>query len=98
MNQCDVVVVFEEGQRRSAAYVDGVQVGECEFGVSDGRWVIEHTGVRSEYGGRGIARRLVERVIDEARVRGVKVGAECSCARRVMEDEGYGDVYDDGVC
>ena len=87
-----VSIVFEENANRSAAYDGEKHIGECEFTVSSGTWTITHTGVRPEYGGRGIARRLVERVIDEARARRVKIVPVCSYAVRVMESGEYGDV------
>ena len=86
-------IVFEEAANRSAAYVDGEQIGECEFTLSGGAWVISHTGVRPEFGGRGIARKLVEKVVEAARSKGVKIVPVCSYAKRMMEGkEEYSDV------
>ena len=88
-----ITVVFEEEARRSAAYDGGEQIGECEFQQEGGAWVISHTGVRPEYGGRGIARELVGKVIEAARERKVKIVPVCSYARRMMEGkEEYADV------
>ena len=88
-----VSIIFEENANRSAAYDGEKQIGECDFSVSSGTWTITHTGVRPEYGGRGIARHLVEKVIDEARSRHVRIVPVCSYAVRVMEGSGeYGDV------
>ena len=44
-----------------------------------------HTGVRPAYGGQGIARRLVEKVIEEARARQIKILPLCSYASKMME-------------
>lgn len=89
----DITIVFEENANRSVAYDGGNQIGECEFTVSTGTWTITHTGVRPEYGGRGIARKLVESVIDEARARNVRIVPVCSYAVKVMESsEEYRDV------
>ena len=86
-------IVFEEEARRSAAYDGERQIGECEFSLSGGAWVIAHTGVRPEYGGKGIARELVGKVIEEARARKVKVVPVCSYAKKMMEGrEEYSDV------
>ncbi|MBR0151241.1 MAG: N-acetyltransferase [Synergistaceae bacterium] len=88
-----VSIVFEENANRSAAYDGHNQIGECEFTVSSGTWTITHTGVRPEYGGQGIARRLVEKVIEEARSRSVKIIPVCSYAVKLMEgSEEYSDV------
>jgi predicted GNAT family acetyltransferase len=88
-----VEVVFEQGNCRSAAYLDEEQIGECEFLVKGNEWTIVHTGVRPEFGGQGIAKRLVECVIKAARMEGAKIRPLCSYAERMMmgKDE-YRDV------
>lgn len=80
-----VAVAFEEAANRSAAYKEGELIGECEFSVSEQIWIIDHTGVRPAYGGQGIARRLVEKVIEEARARQIKILPLCSYASKMME-------------
>lgn len=78
-------VVFEEEANRSAAYINGQQIGECEFYDEGSKWTITHTGVRPEFGGRGIARQLVEKVIEEANARDITIIPLCSYAKKVME-------------
>ena len=86
-------VVFEEDCNRSAAYADEKQIGECEFSVSDNVWTITHTGVRPEYGGRGIAKKLVLKVIEAARAKNAKIVPLCSYADKLMTGkEEYRDV------
>lgn len=80
-----ISVVFEESLNRSAAYKDGNLIGECEFDVCDNKWHIVHTGVRPAFEGQGIARRLLNKVVEEARLRNVKIVPVCSYAKRVME-------------
>ena len=88
-----ITVVFEEKARRSAAYDGDAQVGECEFQESGNVWMISHTGVRPEYGGRGIARELVGKVIEAARERKARIVPVCSYAQRMMEGKAeYADV------
>lgn len=77
-------VVFDEDNCRSAAYNDGKQIGECEISISGKIWTITHTGVRSEYGGRGIAKKLVLMVIATARVKDAKIVPLCSYADKLM--------------
>ena len=82
----DIRIVFEEARRQAAAYDGEKQIGECQFIVdSANRWTITHTGVRPEYGGRGIAKQLVERVIAEAQARNVRIVPVCSYTKRVIE-------------
>ena len=88
-------VVFEPELNRSAAYIDGNHVGECEFCAENNVWSITHTGVDPAYGGRGIAKLLVLKVIEEARRQQVRIIPICSYAKRMMEDkEEYDDVLE----
>lgn len=85
ISQDPIRVVFEEAERQSAAYDGEKMIGECQYNVDwTGNWVIVHTGVRPEYNGRGIARRLVECVIAAAQERGAKIIPVCSYAQKVM--------------
>ena len=91
--QDSISVVFEESLNRSAAYKDGNLIGECEFDVDENKWIIVHTGVRPAFEGQGIAKRLLKKVVEQARVRNVKIVPICSYARKVMEGkEEYKDV------
>ena len=77
-------IVFEQDNNRSAAYMDGKQIGECDISVSGNIWTITHTGVRPEYGGRGIAKKLVLSVIEAARIDNAKIIPLCSYADKLM--------------
>ena len=93
-DQDPIRIVFEEAEQQAAAYDGDKMIGECQYTVDrTGKWVIVHTGVRTEYNGRGIAKRLVECVIEAAREHGVKIIPVCSYAQRMMsgKDE-YKDV------
>ena len=82
----DIRIEFEEARQQAAAYDGEKQIGECQYIVDSAhQWTITHTGVRPEYGGRGIAKQLVERVIEEAQARGMRIVPVCSYAKRVME-------------
>lgn len=93
LKERQVEVMFEEEGLRSVAYAGSEPIGECEVDASEGLWAITHTGVRPAYGGQGIARRLVDAVVEEARRRGVKISPLCSYAKRLMEgSDAYRDV------
>jgi len=79
-----IFIVFEEVLDRAAAYDRGKLIGECEFDPTGDKWVITHTGVREAYEGKGIARKLVLKVIEAARAKGVKILPVCSYAKRLM--------------
>ena len=84
---------YEVEHGRSAAYDKENRVGIAEFEDADGRWVITHTEVDPAYGGQGIARRLIEEVVAEARRAGKKIVPLCSYADKMMTGkEEYCDV------
>ena len=88
-----VVVEFSQVEERSKAFVDGMRIGECQFITRDHNWVITHTGVRPAYNGKGIAKMLVMKVIEEARKQNVKIVPVCPYAKRMMEGkEEFSDV------
>ena len=89
-------IVFEPEHFRSAAYDGETRVGVAEFDAQDGRWVITHTEVDPAYGGQGIARKLIEALIEAARSSGAKIVPVCSYAEKMMRGkEEYTDVLAD---
>ena len=81
----DVKVEFDEKKNRSVAVDASGQVGECDFDVTADGWVIYHTEVDEAYTGKGIAKRLVYAILEQADKKGIEVGATCSYARKVMD-------------
>ncbi len=80
----DVDVVFDEEASRSLALFDNRVIGECDYQETADGWNIYHTEVLPEFGGKGIAKRLVYKVIETAERSGETVMATCSYARRIM--------------
>ena len=88
-----VTIEFDKEGNRSVAYKAGKLIGVCEFSASDTTWIIAHTVVQPTYNGQGIARRLVEKVIEEARAAHVKIVPLCPYARKMMGNKAeYKDV------
>ena len=86
---------YEAEHCRSAAYDGERRVGVAEFDAQDGRWVITHTEVDPAYGGQGIARKLIEALIEAARHDGAKIVPVCSYAEKMMHgQEAYADVLE----
>ncbi|WP_315444804.1 GNAT family N-acetyltransferase [uncultured Selenomonas sp.] len=89
-------ITYEADHWRSAAYDGERRVGVAEFDVQDGRWSITHTEVDPTYGGQGIARKLIEALIEAARRDGAKIVPVCSYAEKMMRGkEAYADVLAD---
>lgn len=70
------------------------KVGEIKYHSQGELWIVDHTEVNPDYRGAGIARELVARVVAEASEAGVKLGAFCPYAERVLSTTGeYSDIY-----
>lgn len=85
---------FEEDKNRSIAYVGEKEIGKCTFSKSKDIWIIDHTYVDREYKGQGIGKKLVDKVVENARNRGIRLMATCPFALKLFEtSEEYADVY-----
>lgn len=82
----DVEVVLKAEEHRSIALLGDKEIGECDYQVTADGYNIFHTGVSREYEGKGIARRLVYKVIEEAEKHSVNVTASCSYAVKVLSE------------
>lgn len=54
--------------------------------------VIDHTIVDKEYGGQGIAGKLVDEVVNYARENNLKISSTCWYASKRLKDEKYKDI------
>ena len=80
----EIKIVFDEPNNQSLAIFEDKPIWEWQFDVKDGKWFIMNTGVRPEFGGRGIAKQLVLKIIEEARKINIKIVPICSYAVKVM--------------
>ena len=80
-----ITVRFEEEACRSAAYDGEREIGECDYQITQEGWVIYHTEVLPEYGGKNIAKRLVYSVLEHAEKSRAAVIATCSYAAKMMQ-------------
>ncbi len=74
------ITAHDEGRRGEYhAHVPGADaIGRLTWVLRDGARVAEHTLVPPAIGGRGVAARLVEAMVDDARAQGFKVKPVCS--------------------
>ena len=40
MSTANVYIIFEESEKRSAAYIDGNLIGECKYCENESKWII----------------------------------------------------------
>lgn len=85
-----LMIVFEGS--RTACYDSGEFVGECAFVENDGKWELNHTFVKKSHEGRGIAKMLLDELLDNARKNGVKIIPTCSYVAKVMRNDSYADL------
>lgn len=78
-------IKFIKKENRAVVYDNEIEIGECKFIETEETWNIVHTGVDSKYQGQGIAKRLVECVIENAKKYSKNLIAECSYAKKVIE-------------
>ena len=85
-------LIYEKDNQRAALYDEGKLIGECDYELEDDHWVITHTFVEKAYGGQGLARKLVNTLIEEARKEQIRIKPVCSYAVKVLSDQIYDDV------
>lgn len=73
-------------EKRAICLDDGLEIGECDFLEDGNLWNIIHTGVNSKYQGQGMARKLVELVIQKAKELGKDLDAECFYAKKILDN------------
>ncbi len=83
----DIIVKSDKDNHRSIALDKDMIIGECDYTEDDGSINIYHTEVNREYGGKGIAKRLVYKVFEEADRACKKITSTCSYAAKVLEEQ-----------
>lgn len=81
-----IKIEFDIENNRSIAYDNDVIVGICEFINNKDTWNITHTEVDNSYQGQGIAKRLLEIIIEEAKKNNKKLVAQCSYAAKKLNN------------
>ena len=79
-----IKISFSIEEKKCIALDNNIEVGECSFAEIDNTWNINHTYVKEEYQGQGIARKLVECVKEQADYYHKNLIADCSYADKVL--------------
>ena len=86
----EIIVKMIAKEKRSIALNNEDIIGYCQYKEENNVWSITHTVVKQEFGGRGIAKRLVLAVIEE---QNKKINPICSYTKKMMESsDEYKDV------
>ena len=81
----DIKVNYDEQNCQSIAFDGDEKIGECNYHETADGWVIYHTEVLPAYGGKGTAKRLVYKVVEEAERQNKAVIPTCLYALKVLE-------------
>lgn len=82
-----IKIIFNKSENRAIAYDNNIEIGECVFVETKDCWNIVHTEVDKLYQGQGIALKLVQNIIQNAKKFDRRIIAECSYARKVLEQK-----------
>ena len=80
-----IKINFLKDESKAVAFDGEIIVGLCEYIENEDVWNIVHTEVDNNYQGQGIAKRLVECILENAPKYNKKVVADCSYAQKVIE-------------
>ena len=80
-----IEIKFDKDNNKSIAYDNNAKIGECDYIETEETWNIVHTEVSNLYQGQGIARKLVENIIENAKKYNKKLIADCSYAKKVID-------------
>ncbi|MFC3799495.1 GNAT family N-acetyltransferase [Cohnella sp. GCM10012308] len=91
------IVAEREGNGYILRGVKG-RIGQISYTMADAdTWIIDHTSVDGEYRGRGLARQLLNFVVEDAREKGRKIIPSCSYAlQQFQADPSLSDVWAEG--
>lgn len=87
----------DDGKKgRFVIYYENKEAGEMTYTwAGEKRFIIDHTEVGEEFGGKGLAKELVMAGVEFARQEGVKIIPLCPYAKaRFERDKGIRDVLD----
>lgn len=80
-------IKFIKEENRAVAYDNEIEIGECEFKEAEDTWNIIHTGVNYKYQGQGIAKKLVNCIIENSKKYCKNLIAECSYAEKILKND-----------
>ena len=81
-----IEIKFDKEKNQSVAYDENIKIGQCNYIEEEENWNIVHTEVSNLYQGQGIARKLVENIIENAKKYNKNLIADCSYAKKVIEN------------
>nr|WP_237554809.1 GNAT family N-acetyltransferase [Streptomyces sp. SID4948] len=81
-----VEVVNDAARRFYEVRYGGESAGLLVYEEVAGQHVLTHTTIRQEYRGRGLAKVLIRRVLDDLEAKGARISIRCPIVDRFIED------------
>ncbi len=78
-------IEFDESEKQAIAYDTDEKIGECDYEDVGEKWNITHTSVNEYYQGQGVAKKLVECVIENANKQRKIIVADCGYAKKILQ-------------
>lgn len=80
----DINIILDRENSKSAAFLGDQQIGECDYEITGDKWRIYHTEVSPKHEGKGVAKRLVYKVMEAAEKEGAGIIPSCSYAAKLL--------------
>lgn len=80
-----ITVIDNPERTRFEIRVGPTLAGFTEYRPRGDRWAFVHTEIGDEFGGRGLASRLIKDTLDEMRARGIAVLPYCPFVKRYIQ-------------
>lgn len=82
----DIIEIIDNKEKNKfELFVNEKVGGEIDYEIQDSKLIINHTGVREEHEGKGLARKLVDFAVIYARENSFKIVPVCPYVKLVME-------------
>ncbi len=97
MKESEAIEVEDNGKKGQVVlYNNKQEAGKLTFFWKErGKFIIDHTEVGKEHGGKGYGKKLIEKIVEYARLKEAKVKPECPFAKAVLEkDDSFHDILD----
>lgn len=79
-------IKYSKKEKRAIAFDNNIEIGECKYIEENDMWNIVHTEVNNNYQGQGIAKKLVECIVEKSKLSNKILIAQCSYAKKIIEN------------
>lgn len=79
-----IEIIDNKENNRFELFVNDKVGGEIDYEIEDSKLIINHTGVRKEHEGKGLARKLVDFSVNYARENNFKIVPVCPYVKLVI--------------